>query len=143
MFVTVWAAVVEIATGKGLACNAGHETPGLYRAGGEFELLKYRHGMFAGFSKKVKYQNREFTLNPGDCIFVYTDGVPEAKNTADEMFLQTRLVDTLNLNPDASPEQLVGRVHEAVDSFAGGAEQFDDITMLCMKYHGAQHHDNS
>ena len=143
MFVTVWAAVVEISTGKGLACNAGHENPGLYRAGGEFELLKYRHGMFAGVSKQAKYQNRDFTLNPGDCIFVYTDGVPEAKNTADEMFLQTRLVDTLNLNHDASPEQLVGRVHEAVDSFAGGAEQFDDITMLCMKYHGAQHHDNS
>ena len=138
MFVTVWAAVVEISTGKGLACNAGHENPGLYRAEGEFELLKYKHGMFAGISKKAKYQNREFELKPGKCIFDYTDGVPEAKNTADEMFQEERLAVTLNQSPDAGPEELVHRMHEAVDRFAGGAEQFDDITMLCMKYYGVQ-----
>ena len=138
MFVTVWLAVLEISTGRGVACNAGHEYPGIRRSGGGFELLKYKHGMFAGISKKAKYQNREFELHPGDSIFVYTDGVPEAKNTAEEMFREERLAATLNQDPDSGPEELIHRLKEAVDRFAGGAEQFDDITMLCIKYYGIQ-----
>ena len=136
MFVTVWTAVLEISTGKGLACNAGHENPGLRRAGGSFELLKYKHGMFIGVNKKAKYQNREFELYPGDCMFVYTDGVPEATSASKEMFSEERLADTLNQNADAGPKELIRRVHDAVDRFADGAPQFDDITMLCLKYHG-------
>ncbi len=138
MFVTVWLAVLEVSTGKGLACNAGHENPGIRRAGGDFELLRYKHGLFAGVSKKAKYQNREFELHPGDCVFVYTDGVPEANNAREEMFGEDRLLATLNEGPDESPEELIHRVHGAVDQFAGGAAQFDDITMLSMKYYGVQ-----
>lgn len=138
MFVTVWAAVLEISTGKCLACNAGHENPALRRSGGEFELLKYKHGIFAGVSKKAKYQNREFEFHPGDCVFVYTDGVPEANNAAEEMFEEERLAAALNQNPELSPTELVHHVHTAVDRFAGGADQFDDITMLCVKYYGVQ-----
>ena len=138
MFVTVWAAVLEISTGKGLACNAGHENPALRRTGSNFELLKYKHGIFIGVSKKAKYINREFELHPGDSIFVYTDGVPEANNTSEEMFKEERLIATLNQNPDLSPEELIHRMHDAVNLFAGGAEQFDDITMLCVKYNGTQ-----
>lgn len=138
MFVTVWAAVLEISTGKGVACNAGHENPGLRRAGGEFELLKYKHGMFAGISKKAKYQNREFELHPGDSIFVYTDGVPEANNALEEMYGEERLITALNQNPELSPEELIHQVHDSVDQFAEGTDQFDDITMLCLKYYGAQ-----
>ena len=136
MFVTVWLAVVEISTGKGIACNAGHENPTLYRAGNVFELLKYKHGIFAGVSKKAKYQNREFELHPGDCIFVYTDGVPEANNNSEEMFGENRILETLNQDPDAYPEVLIHRMKNAVDQFAGGAAQFDDITMLSFKYFG-------
>ena len=136
MFVTVWLAVVEISTGKGIACNAGHENPTLYRAGNAFELLKYKHGIFAGVSKKAKYQNREFALHPGDCIFVYTDGVPEANNSTEEMFGENRIIETLNQDPDAHPEALIHRMKDAVDQFAGGAAQFDDITMLSFKYYG-------
>ena len=138
MFVTVWLAVLEISTGKGMACNAGHEKPGLRRAGGDFELLKYKHGIFIGVSKKAKYQNREFELHPGDCLFVYTDGVPEATNAAENMFGEERLTGTLNQDADAGPEELIRRVHGAVDRFADNSPQFDDITMLCMKYYGAQ-----
>ena len=138
MFVTVWLAVLELSTGKGLACNAGHEDPSLRRAGMDFELLKYKHGMFAGVMETAKYQNREFELHPGDCIFVYTDGVPEANNAFNDMFGTERMIATLNEDPDASPEALIHHVHDAVDTFAGGADQFDDITMLCLKYYGAQ-----
>ena len=136
MFVTVWLAVVEISTGKGLACNAGHENPCVRRSGEGFEILKYRHNIFAGISKRAKYQNREFELHPGDCIFVYTDGVPEANNTREEMFGAERLTETLNQNPDATPEELIRNVYKAVDIFDENTPQFDDITMLCFKYYG-------
>ena len=136
MFVTVWLAVLDIAMGKGMSCNAGHENPALRRAGGDFELIRYRHGISAGVSKKAKYQVREFELNPGDCVFVYTDGVPEANNAAEDMFGEERLISTLNQDPGAGPKEQIQRMSSALDQFAGGAAQFDDITMLCMKYYG-------
>ena len=132
-FVTVWLAVVELSTGRGVACNAGHENPVLYRAGEKFEVQRYRHDMFVGVSKKAQYHNHEFCLRPGDCLFVYTDGVPEASNGAGERFREKGLTDILNRNPDADPETLIRSVHEGVDSFVGGAPQFDDLTMLCYK----------
>ncbi len=138
MFVTVWLAVLELSTGKGLVCNAGHDNPVLKRADGKFELLNYPHSMFVGAFKKAKYQNREFELRPGDCVFVYTDGVPEAVNAKEEMFGEEGLVNSLNERADAEPEELIRRVHEAVDCFAGSVEQFDDITMLCIQYFGIQ-----
>ena len=137
MFVTMWAAVLEISTGRGFACNAGHENPLIRRAGGGFEILKYKHGVFVGGTETAKYQNREFQLAPGDCVFVYTDGVPEATSAGREMFGETRLAETLNQTPDADPETLIHHVHEAVSRFADGAPQFDDITMLCLKYNGS------
>ena len=133
MFVTVWLAVVEISTGKGVACNAGHERPCLQRAGGKFELLQYRHNLFVGVMERARYQNREFELNPGDCLFVYTDGVPEANDSSENMFGEQRMLDALNQRPDATPEELIGTVHEAVRQFRGDAPQFDDITMLCFR----------
>ena len=139
MFVTVWTAVLEISTGRGWACNAGHENPGIRHAGGDFELLKYKHDMFIGVNKKAKYQIREFELCPGDSVFVYTDGVPEATGAENkEMFGTERLTATLNQNADADPEKLIHKVYEAVNRFADNAPQFDDITMLCLKYYGSQ-----
>ena len=131
MFVTVWVAVLELSTGKGLVvCNAGHEDPGLRREGEEFKLLHYRHNMFVGASKKAKYQNRPFTLCPGDSLFVYTDGIPEAHNTDGEMFGTERLATALNLDSSAAPENLIGNVRAALDDFVQEATQFDDVTML-------------
>ena len=140
MFVTVWLAVLEISTGKGVACNAGHERPVLRRDGGDFELLHYKHDRFVGPWKKASYHNREFEMHPGDCILVYTDGVAEANNTAGELFGEKRITETLNQYPDAEPEMLIRHLHDAVNRFAGSAEQFDDITMLCFRYFGIQNH---
>ena len=138
MFVTVWLAVLEISSGRGIACNAGHEHPVVRRTGGSFELLEYKHDRFVGPLKKASYHNREFEMHAGDCVFVYTDGVPEAIDTAEQMFGEERIAETLNQYPDADPEKLIRRMHDAVVRFAGSAEQFDDITMLCMKYNGIQ-----
>ena len=126
------------ARGKGMACNAGHENPAIRRKGEGFELLKYRHDTVIGISKKAKYHNREFTLGSGDCVFVYTDGVQEAGNAALEMFGEERLIDTLNQNIDRDPEELIHRVRREVDLFADNAAQFDDITMLCLRWNQAQ-----
>ena len=135
-FVTVWLAVIELSTGKGVACNAGHENPALRRSGEKFILLPYRHDMLVGARKKAQYHVREFEMHPDDCLFVYTDGVPEANNEAEEMFGEKRLIEALNQNSDADPEELVGNVRKAVDDFVKDASQFDDLTMLCFKYYG-------
>lgn len=136
MFVTVWVAVLELSTGKGLACNAGHEHPALRRAGKDFELIQYRHGIMVGVSRKARYQNREFELHPGDSVFVYTDGVPEAKAGNKEMFGAERLVTALNACQDCRPDEILTNVKRAVDTFVGDAEQFDDLTMMCLEYKG-------
>ena len=136
MFVTVWLAVVELSTGKGLACNAGHEDPCLCRAGGEFELLEYPHGVAVGALKRARYQNRAFELHPGDRVFVYTDGVPEATDANDAMFGEERLLEALNERRDGNPEDLARHVHEAVNRFVGSAPQFDDMTMLSCRWNG-------
>jgi serine phosphatase RsbU (regulator of sigma subunit) len=136
MFVTVWLAVLEISTGKVVACNAGHEHPALRRADGNFELIKYPHGIFVGVNKKARFMNRECELRPGDRIFVYTDGVPEATAADEKMFGETRLEAALNTCPDGTPEEILHAVKSAVDAFVGDAEQFDDLTMLCLEYRG-------
>lgn len=101
--------------------------------GGVFELVEYRHNVFVGVFERAKYRNHEFQLNPGDCLFVYTDGVPEANDSSENMFGEQRMLDALNQRPDATPEELIGTVHEAVRQFRGDAPQFDDITMLCFR----------
>lgn len=138
MFVTVWLAVLEISTGKGLACNAGHENPGVRRAGGDFELIRYKHDALVGARKNNQYHNREFELHPGDCLFVYTDGVPEATAGDGQMFGEERLAMTLNTCGGCGPEEILRKVKTAVDEFVGDAEQFDDLTMMCVEYKGVQ-----
>ena len=80
--------------------------------------------------------NRECELRPGDRIFVYTDGVPEATAADEKMFGETRLEAALNTCPDGTPEEILHAVKSAVDAFVGDAEQFDDLTMLCLEYRG-------
>ena len=135
-FVTIWVAVLEISTGKGVASNAGHEHPVLRRAGGSYELVIYRHSMPVGTMEGIRFEQHEFQLNPGDSIFVYTDGVAEATNGDDELYGTERMLSALNSEPDAQPEQVLGNVMNDINGFVDGAEQFDDITMLCIRYMG-------
>ena len=136
-FVTVWLGVLEISTGKGLAVNAGHEHPVLRRAGGNYELVVYRHSMPIATMGGIRFKQHEFQLNPGDSFFVYTDGVAEATNEENELFGTERMLDALNREPDAQPEQILANVMHDIKSFVNGAEQFDDITMLCFRYLGS------
>ena len=136
MFVTVWLAVLEISTGRGVVSNAGHEHPVLRRAGGRYELVKYRHSPAVAVFPGMKYEEHTFELHPGDSLFVYTDGVAEASNEEEELFGTERLLQALNKDPGAAPEQVLHNVRDDIVSFVEEAEQFDDVTMMCLQYAG-------
>ena len=136
-FVTVWLGVLEISTGKGIAANAGHEHPALRKAGGSYELITYRHSPAVATMEGIRFREHEFELHPGESLFVYTDGVTEATNADKELFGNDRLLAALNKNPDANPEETLKNVMDSINDFVADAEQFDDITMLSVKYNGA------
>ncbi len=136
LFVTVWLAIIEISTGKGVAANAGHEHPVICRADGQYELVVYRHSPAVAAMEGIRFREHSFELHPGDRLFVYTDGVPEATDARDELFGTDRMLAALNKDPEASPVQLLANVRTAIDAFVGDAPQFDDITMLGFSYFG-------
>ena len=136
MFVTVWLGVLEISTGVLTAANAGHEYPVLKTPGGAFELIKDKHGFVIGGMEGMKYRDYELRLEKGAKLYLYTDGVPEATDTQNEMFGTERMLAALNASPEASPQELLNNVRRAVDGFMKDAEQFDDLTMLCLEYRG-------
>ena len=135
-FVTVWLAVLELSTGNGIAANAGHEHPVLRRAGGKYELQVYRHSLAVGVMKDVPFRQHGFHLNPGDSFFVYTDGVPEATDRKSELYGTGRMLEALNRDADAEPDQVLANLTADINRFVDGAEQFDDITMLGFRYRG-------
>ena len=136
MFVTVWLGILELTSGKITAANAGHEYPVLKRAGGGFELMKDRHGFVIGAMEDVQYREYEIAMHPGDKLFVYTDGLPEATNAGNELFGTQRMMEALNERAGDPPKEILKNVRLAVDRFVGDAPQFDDLTMLCMEYKG-------
>ena len=135
MFVTVWLGILEISTGRITAANAGHEYPAVM-TDGEFELFKDKHGLVIGGLDGVRYKEYELKLRPGDKMFLYTDGVAEAMNSEKELFGTDRMLDALNKEPQEKPQQILKNVRDAVDTFVGNSEQFDDLTMLCFEYKG-------
>lgn len=138
MFVTLWMGILEISTGKLTAANAGHEYPCLRQRGGAFELLEDQHSLVLGAMEDTEFTSYEVQLEPGDSLFVYTDGVTEATNGAEELFGGERMLDALNRDPDAKVTQIVDSVQNAMNDFVDGAPQFDDFTMLAMKFYGEE-----
>lgn len=133
MFVTVWLGIYEISTGRLTAANAGHEYPALCRKGGRFSLLKDRHGFVLAGMEEARYREYELTLAPGDILFLYTDGVAEATDSANELYGTDRMLEALNSVPGAAPQRLLETVKDSVDRFVGDSPQFDDITMLAFQ----------
>ena len=140
MFVTVWVGVLELSTGILKAANAGHEYPTIKKPNGRFELLKDKHGLVIGALPGHKYSEYELKLEPGSQLFLYTDGLPEAMGGEDqkEMFGVERMLDALNSAADASPDGVLNHLIVTLTDFIGSAEQFDDLTMLCVEYKGKQ-----
>ena len=138
MFVTVWFGSLDLCTGQLTAANAGHEYPIIRHAGGLYELYHDKHGFVLGGMNGIRYKEYTLTLEPGSTIFVYTDGVPEAMDAQNNMYGTDRLVKALNRNPDAAPKELLASVREDVDRFVKDESQFDDLTMLAVKYIGQE-----
>ena len=137
MFVTIWAGVLDLETGVIIAANAGHDDPAVYsRESNRFDLHKTKHGLIVGAMADAVYTNYEIRLDKGDKIFLYTDGVPEATNSNNELFKIDRMIESLNKNKSASPKDIIRGVKHSVDLFVGDAPQFDDITMLLVEYKG-------
>ena len=136
MFVTVWLGILEISTGKLTASNAGHEYPVMKKAGGTFEMLQDRHGLVIGAMDGVPYRDYEVQMEPGDKLFVYTDGLPEATNAKEELLGEERMLRGLRKGENGTPQQILEAVNDEVRAFVGEAPQFDDLTMLCLHYKG-------
>ena len=133
MFITVWLGILELSTGKLTCSNAGHEYPVLCH-GGRFTLYKDVHGLPVGTLEDMDFDEYSLLLEPGDKLFLYTDGVPEAVNASDEFFGTERMTEALNGAAAGTPGEILAAVRRAVDGFVGSAEQFDDLTMLCLDY---------
>ena len=136
LFVTAWMGILDLNTGIVTAANAGHEFPAVRQPGKDFELIQDKHGLVLAGMEGMVYTDYEIKLEKGATIFVYTDGVPEATNANNELFEFERTVKALNVNPAAEPKELLGIVRGEVDKFVGEAPQFDDLTMLALKYNG-------
>lgn len=138
MFVTVWQGVLTLSTGQLQFVNAGHMYAAVKRDGGAFKIEQDDHCMLMGGLDFIEYKTNTTTLKKGDIFYLYTDGVTEAHNEAEELFGDERFLEALNENTDASLEELDKTVRKRVLEFADGAEQYDDITTICFRYTGSK-----
>ena len=137
MFVTAWIGILDVKTGIITASNAGHEYPFIIKSDGSSELLKDKHGMSLGAMENVKYSEYEIKLNKGEALFVYTDGIAEAGDSNKTLFGTERIKEALNKCGKEDMEHIVKGVMDEVEKFVKDEPQFDDTTMLCIRYLGA------
>ena len=138
MFVTVWMGILDLRNGSMTCANAGHEYPEVRGEDGVFRMLSDKHGLPLGVMPGMKYRDYAIQLHPSDAAFIYTDGVPEANNPDGEQYGAERMQQALNRVPGFDPERLLKDVRADVDAFVRGADQFDDLTMLCVIYRGGK-----
>ena len=136
MFVTAWMGMLNVRTGMMTFANAGHNPPLLRRADGSFEYLKSKAGFVLAGMEGIRYRKNELQLHPGDTIFLYTDGVTEATDANEKLYGEDRLLAMMNRLQQMPAKEICQAVKDDVDAFVGDAEQFDDITMLCLTYSG-------
>lgn len=134
LFITAFECVLDLVTGELLFVNAGHEIPFIQKKDGEYKAYEMRAGFVLAGMEGIQYRQGSVQMEPGDRLFLYTDGVPEATNAQEELYGEKRLEKVLNNNKDKTPEELLPAVKKDIDIFVGEAPQFDDITMLSMEY---------
>ena len=137
MFITAFEGVLNLKTGELRYVNAGHEIPFLCRKGGVFEPFKVRAGFVLAGMQGIRYRAGSIQLEPGDKVFQYSDGIPEAINSEKAPYGMKRLEGVLAQNSEKTPADLLPLVKADVDAFVGDADQFDDITMLCIEFKGS------
>ena len=132
MFVTMWFGILEISTGKLKFANAGHEDPIIGNEKG-FNEYKTKHGLPIGALENYKYENNEITLEKGDKLFLYTDGVTDSVNRRMKTYDISNLLKVLNENKDKKVKEIIDMVKDDLENYTKGYNQFDDITMLCVE----------
>jgi serine phosphatase RsbU (regulator of sigma subunit) len=139
MFVTAFLGVLDLKSGNLRYVNAGHNPPLVKKRDGCFERLPVKRNFVLAGMDNLVFAQQEIALGIGDMLLMYTDGVTEAVNKELVLFSEDRLLNHLNrkaADNNLQAMDIVESVKQAVDTFAGGAEQADDITMLCLKYLG-------
>lgn len=136
MFVTAWMGILTLSTGELVYVNAGHCHP-LLLQNGKYHYLTELGGMMLAGLEDSDYQETKIILCPGDMLFQYSDGVTEAHNEEQELFGEDRLLELLNQHKDTEPKSLILKVWQELEQFRGKSEQFDDITMLAIRYEGS------
>ncbi len=134
MFVTAWIGIVNLETGEVQCANAGHEYPAIKRADGTWELVKDKHGLALAAMEDMPFKDYTLQLYPGDKLFVYTDGVPEAINEKEEQFGTDGMLSALNASKASGMCNILPFVRKRIAAFVGEADQFDDITMLGFEF---------
>ena len=128
--------ILDLNTGVLTAANGGHEKPIVKDTDGYYEAVADKHGFVVGSVPEIKYTEYELQLKPGSRLFLYSDGLVEASDSNDSMFGMERVLTELNRDHDVSAEKTIDNMKSAVADFVQDAEQFDDMTMLCMIYRG-------
>ncbi|MBO6214703.1 MAG: serine/threonine-protein phosphatase [Lachnospiraceae bacterium] len=130
MFATAWIGILDTETMIMKYSNAGHNPPCLMTDADGYKPLEQGHDLFLAGMDGVQYHEEELRLKSGDKIFLYTDGLPEAHDTNEELYGEDRMLSCLNSLKDLEGEELLLKVKESVQDYAAGREQFDDITMM-------------
>lgn len=138
MFVTIFCAILDTATGELAFSNAGHNPPLLCPAGKPPEFMSVPPGLVVGAMADVVYTTRTITLQENDIIFLYTDGVTEAMNPAAELYGEKRLVSAAHGRETENVREFIAVIRKDVHGFSNGANQSDDITMLALKFVGTR-----
>jgi sigma-B regulation protein RsbU (phosphoserine phosphatase) len=129
-FITFFMSIIDPKTGELVYTNAGHNPPVLVRETGEFELLSEAGGIILGILPMAVYKDARITLNPGDSLVLFTDGVTEAADPSDEEYGEERLAALVGSMKDRPSEEIVEAIHNAVIAFTQGAPAADDITVV-------------
>jgi len=136
MFVTLMICVLDMSNGQLQYVNGGHNRPLFGNPGNGFHYLEQPAGILVGINPRAVYQVATRNLNPEDILILYTDGVTEANNPAQEEFTDPRLLAFINQQEEQAASRIVTKIRDAVHDFAAGAEQSDDLTLLVLRYLG-------
>ena len=136
LFVTSWFSKFNYKTGDLSFVNAGHNPPLIMRNGGDFEYLQDDNNIPLGIMDDFKFKEVKIKLNPGDIIFLYTDGVTEANDDYNGFYGEERLINKLNKNKYEDVDKIIDEIKNDINQFCNGVEQFDDLTMFIFKYEG-------
>lgn len=136
MFVTLFLGILNVRTGEVEYSSGGHDPPYVLSASGEIQPLELTDGVMLGVTEDFNYQSKKNLLQKGETIFLYTDGVTEAKNTDDQLFSDARLQQMLTRLQEKGTTDIIQSIRSEIEIFSEGTPQYDDITMLALKFNG-------